>query len=213
MLGHLLLEISGYSSIIPFLFGAVFFRDFNKDLKLYFILFVIAVIFDLIINYLTSQGINSWLLINFWILIEYVATIYVFSYWQKNSQLQNILRWTIPVYIVFWIIAKVFEIEGLHWFPQYTRSVSSIILTVLALYTLIKLGETGSFIYKHYQFWISVGVLLYFSGNIVLFSLSDLKLVSNLFFIHNILDISANFLYAGGFWCHHYQVKHGISFY
>lgn len=205
--------ISGHSSIIPFIFGIVFFQGFAKDLKLYVILFGIAVVFDQIINYLGSQKQNTWLLINFWILIEYVGTVYVFSYWQKNIRVQKVLRWSIPIYFVFWLIAKVFQIEDLHWFPQYTRSIASIILTIVAIYTLIKLGETGTYIYKHYQFWVCVGVLFYFSGNIILFSLSDLRLVINLFLIHTILNIFANFFYAGGFWCHHYQLKHGISFY
>jgi hypothetical protein len=213
MIYRLLGDISAHSSIIPLLSGVIFFRDFSKDLKLYAIFFTIAVIFDQIITYLSSQQQNTWLLINFWILIEYVVTIYVLSYWQKNNKLQKVLRWSIPVYTIFWLIAKIFQIEDLHWFPQYTRSIASIILTIVAIYTLVKLGETGTLIHKHYQFWVCIGVLFYFSGNIILFSLSDLKLMINLYYIHSILNISANFLYAGGFWCHHYQLKHGISFF
>jgi hypothetical protein len=209
----MLSEISAHSSIIPLVFGVIFFRNFSKDLKLYTMLFVIAVIFDQIITYLSSQGQNTWLFGNIFHLIEYVMIIYVFSYWQKNSQLQKLLFWSIPLYTLFWIWVKVFGIEDMDKFPHFTRSIAAIIITIVAIYTLIKLGENGSYIYKHYQFWICVGALLYFSGNIVLFSLSDLNLVSNLFFIHSILNIIANFFYAGGFWCHHYQLKHGISFY
>lgn len=210
---HLLGDISAHSSIIPFLLGVIFFRNFSKDLKLYTIFFGIAVIFDQIVTYLSSKQQNSWFLINIWILIEYCGTIYVFSYWQKNIRIQKVLRWSIPAYSIFWFIAKIFQMEDLHWFPQYTRSIESIILTIVAIYTLIKLGETGTYINKHYQFWVCIGVLFYFSGNIILFSLSDLRLVINLFIVHSILNILANFLYAGGFWCHHYQLKRGISFY
>jgi hypothetical protein len=205
--------ISTHSSLIPFLVGVIFSRNFSKDLKLYTILFVLAVIFDQILFVLYLLKINNWLVIHFWILIEYVVTIYVFSYWQKNSKLQKILRWSIPVYTVFWIIVKILKIEDWYWVPVYTRPVAGIILIIVVLCTLIKLGEKDSYIYKNYQFWICVGALLYFSGNIVFFSILDVDIVEKLWFLHDVTNISANFLYAGGFWCHHYQLKHGLSFY
>ena len=191
----------------------MFFRDLGKDLKLYTIFFGVSVVFDQIINYLAEHGQNSWLFGNIFHLIEYIMIIYVFSHWQKNIRLQRVLHWSIPVYTIFWIWVKIFGIEYMDKFPHYTRSVAAIIIAILAIYTLIKLEENESYIYKHYQFWICVGALLYFSGNIVLFSLSDIVLVNNLFFIHSILNISANFLYAGGFWCCHFQLKNGIVFY
>jgi len=204
------LTISGFSSIIPFVAGIAFFRFLQKDRRLLAVFFGIAVLFDLFLSYTGHHGVNNLWAIHIWTLIEYGFLVYVFSYWHKNKAFRRLLRWSIPVFVMIWVAAKLGGIEDMTHFQNYTRSVGSMILTVASVIILYSLSESvGASIHKSYQFWVSLAVLIYFAGNIILFSASNIVLVGSLFFMHSVLNIIANLMYAGGFLCLRFQWKHG----
>lgn len=200
--------ISGFSSIIPLVAGIAFFRFYQKDMRLFAIFFGVAVPFDLFLIVTSMQGINNLWALHIWSLLEYCFLVYVISYWQKNETFRKLLRWSIPVFVIIWFAAKLVRIEDFTHFQNYTRSVGSMILTIVSVVTLYALSESEG-ILKSYQFWIILGVLIYFAGNIMLFSVSNIVLAGSLFFMHSIVNITANLLYAGGFLCLRLQSKYG----
>lgn len=204
----MLADISGLSSLIPFIAGIISYRFGKEDMRIFAIFFGIAVVSDLFLMYTAAQHMNNLWALHVWSLVEYCFLAYVFSYWQKNNTFRRLLRWSIPVFIIMWLVAKLISMEVMTQFHNYTRSIGSMILIVVSVTTLYRLSESEG-IFRLYQFWISLGVLIYFAGNIIWFSVNNIVLVGSLLFMHSIVNIIANLLYTGGFLCLLFQWKHG----
>lgn len=204
----MLAYISGLSSLIPFIAGIISYRFGKEDMRLFTLFFGIAVVSDLYLWYTAMHNVNNLWALHIWSLVEYCFLAYVFSYWQKSSTFRKLLRWSIPVFMILWLVAKLVSIEVMSQFHNYTRSIGSMILTITSVVTLYRLNESEG-IFRQYQFWISLGVLIYFAGNIIWFSINNIVLVGSLFFMHSIVNIIANLLYAGGFLCLLFQWKRG----
>jgi len=94
-------------------------------------------------------------------------------------------------------------------------TMESIILSSVAIYTLYRLNfNSKAIIYRDKQFWISIGVVTYFGGNLLLFAfgyLIETEFFNSAWIIHSGLNILANLFYAGGFLCLHPRLSIGGS--
>lgn len=200
--------LSTTSILIPFVIGIFFYRKLGKDLKIFLLLLAISVIVEAIVDYFAFLKINNLWLFNIYFLIDYSFFMIVFSLWQDNRKIKNTLRISIPVFFIIWLIF-LFILGGFLKFNYVARYIECIIFTIVSLYTLYKIGLDGDIlVYKDYRFWISLGVLIYFAGNIFIYALGflmDSEFMDSAWIIHNSLNITHNLCFAGGFLCLRYQ--------
>ena len=193
--------LSVISGLIPFIFGLILFRKLNPALKLLLLLFGIGLLFEAFGYYLyffTRFRNNIWLY-HFYTLIECGLLLFVFSHWEKNVKLERIFHLSIPGFAVLWIGAKLF-CEDFNQPDNYTASLECLLLVGISFRTLYAVNkEQVKTIFQEPRLWISAAVLLYFSANLLTFALS--KLIVNWSFHHQLMNITANLLYAGGFLC------------
>lgn len=105
-----------------------------------------------------------------YILIEYIFLLQIFRMLFKQSS-KNI-RWlflTIGFSIV-WII-NVCIGQGWWAFPDYIHALEAIIIIILVILWFIKMLKEKIILqpYKTFEFWLCAGLLIFFSGNFLLF--------------------------------------------
>ncbi len=203
--------ISVISDYVPFLVGLFFYRSLNIDMRVLLIFLSAGVVSTSVGLYLAIQVKNNLLLFHIWTLTEYTFLIFIFSFWQKSYRFKKALRWSIPLFMFLWLVAKISQIEQFDQIHNATRSIGSIILMSVSIYTLYQLNEVSNTLYKDYRFWVCLGVLFYYPSSIALFSLSDLRLVSQTWHVHAMMNVAANLSYVGSFLCLHPRFNVGGS--
>lgn len=137
---------------------------------------------ELTVKIVARYNINNLWLFHVFAIIEYGFWATVFSFWQKGNQLQILLRASILIFISIWLINLIFNIERFNDYNNVSRSIESNLLTADAVFTIYNSYlESNIVIYKNYIFWFSIGVLVYFSGNFMIFLLGK--------FTINVLDV------------------------
>ena len=167
-----------------------------RELKILLGLFVVVVGADAVSIYMIIRQQSNIQVLHIYTLLEYSFLIIVFSYWQKSPSLRRYLLISIPLFALLGISAKIF-LEAPTQFDNFTSSVEGAVLVGVSAYTLygLILEDLGS-LYREPRFWVSVAVLVYFSGNLVAFSLRPVIFIG---VIHSILNIISNLCYTGGF--------------
>lgn len=205
MTSPLHVTLSQLSGFMPFLGGLFKIKHLKKDTKILFAFFTVALITEIIVKILAYNKINNLWLFHVFTIVEYSFWVVVFSFWQREHKAKKILRASVFIFCMIWLLNLIFHIEHFNDYNNVSRSIESILLTAIALFTLYNCYlESEVVIYKNYIFYFSIGVLLYFSGNFMFFSLG--KSIVNgldLGIIHSTLNITANLCYLGGFLCHH----------
>ena len=197
------------SALIPFIAGLILYKNLSTVMKFVLLLFGVGLLIDTLGYYLyffTQSRSNIWLY-HFYTLIECSLLIYVFSHWQKNIKLERIFHLSIPGFAVLWIGAKFF-FEDFSQPDNYTASLECLLLVGVSFRTLYVVNkEQVKTIFQEPRLWISAAVLVYFSGNLLTFALSNI--IGNWSFHHQLMNITANLLYTGGFLCLRPRLNYG----
>ncbi len=194
---------STFSTAFPFIAGLFVYKRLSKELRFLMLFFTGNVVFDLIFSYLAINNIRNLWLFHIYTVFEYGFWIYFFSFLLKNELVRSILRISIPIFILFWFSVKLLW-EEWFFFNTVTRPLNSLILIMVSLYTLHQFNKENIYsLFREPRFWIIVGVLVYFSGNILLFSMTNIVLESHpgVWLLHSILNILANLCFTRGLLC------------
>ncbi len=184
------------SNLFPVIIGLVYRRKLTTNMRILLLLYLLLIGAEMVLNYQAEMAVNNLWLIHLMTICEYVLLTIVFVYWQKNRIAKQVIRMTIPIYLVVWVMAK-YSFEDFHTYDNFTASFASLLLTGITLYTLYTYLKIYSNSLTHAPwFWVSVGVLVYQAGNFFVFALSTTVFVWGL---HNVLNIVANIIIAGGF--------------
>ncbi|MFQ5605077.1 MAG: hypothetical protein ACE5HS_17575 [bacterium] len=170
-------------------------------------MFIFGFFIDSIGHYLILfKAPNIWLY-HFYTLGEYCFLVLIFSSWQKNVVFKKVLRLSILMFAVIWIIAKIF-FEKFDQPDNYTASLECVFLVGIAALTMYEVHrESMKSLFRDERFWVASAVLIYFTGNLLSFALSNL--IGNWSFHHSLLNIISNLFYAGGFVCFHHRLNYG----
>lgn len=195
-LAKIILYTSVFCNAIPLLAGFYLFRYLKIEMKLFLSLFVLIVLVEGLSMYEVLSASSNLYILHFYTLFEYIILVLVFSFWQKNNVIKKILRYSIPFYFLTWLLLKIF-IEDLDQFDEFSSSLTSMLLTIIALTTLFSYMKyhIGS-LKNEAWFWISIGVLIYNTGNILIFTF---YVTSLSWAVHNVLGIISTLCYTGGF--------------
>ena len=149
---------------------------------------------------------NLWLM-HIFTPIQFGFFLWIFSHWQKKFTKYFFLA-LIPAFSIFWLVAMLF-FESFNNFNSYTRPLEALLLILISGYTLYQINkeQIGS-MFQTPSFWISSGTLVYFSGMILLYALSNILLTDSIETlrllwapIQTTVNVMSNLLFIGGFLC------------
>jgi hypothetical protein len=199
--------LSTFIPLVPVMVGLPFVKTGTQDQKILLIY--------LLINFLSSiasvvsafHKVNNLWMMNLYTPFQFGMLMWLLSSWQITT-MKRIFLLTIPLFVIFWLVATLF-VENFRGFNSYTRPLEALALISASGYTLVKLNSEGSDpILRKLSFWGASGILLYFTGMIVLFSLSsilfreDVQMLRLLWApIQTFSNISSNIMFTAGFLC------------
>jgi len=191
--------ISAISWAAPLLAGVFVLNRLGRETKILVGYFILIGLVDTFGLYLAANRTNTIWLFHLFTPLEYGFLVMVFSYWQKKPLLRLLLRLSIPLFALICLVNKLF-LESLVSFDNFTASLEGSALIMISVYTLFNLYRDNSGpISKDPRFWITVAVLIYFSGSLPTFAFAN---IIALWSIHSILNITSNILFSGGFLCY-----------
>lgn len=179
-------------------------KNISYDVRLIQLLMAASFLIDVASLVAGRAGINTYPLGNAFFLIQSVIVTLIFG---DALKIRKLSYWMVGAFVVVFSI-NYFFIQGPYVLNSYSYSLSSIIFILLSLlyfrHLLIKLPVV--FVERIPMIWITLSVLIYFSGNLFLFILNN-YLTSGvdgnqrvMWIIHNILNIVKNLLFLMAIW-------------
>ena len=194
-----------YCPLIPFLYGAFHFKQLPLPLKIFFFMQLISLLFTIVMTVLAKQGINNLWLMNTTMPIYTVLVMWMFSFWETRPLLQKIFKITAILFCILWTTELVVN-GSIFQFTKYSRPVMSILfigIACLAVYEDNKNEE--ALLVEQPRFWISSGLIIYYSGTLVvnllgntLLSISE-DVLRDALYLQSVLNLFSSVLYLQGF--------------
>lgn len=201
----LIAHASSSSVLIPLVIALLSRKHITRDLFPLIILLIIALISDLISLVFFKLGMNSYLIVNLFLLFQFFLCFLLLLGKARATTTGN-RAIAIGYTLLFFI--NLFFVQGMWKFNTYSNSLACLILMVLALrylYSLLRdLPEL--FIHQLPYFWIAAAVLTYYAGNLLLFLTNNYLTLGIegshqiMWILHNLLNISKNMLFAIALW-------------
>jgi hypothetical protein len=135
------------------------------------VIFILYLSFNLIVEIVSGiayyNKINNIVIYNVDILIEGLVFCYGFYYFHSNVKIKKSLLISASVFVLFWAL-NFFFIQSDNIFNTYSYLLSCIILSLFSLITIYIFVFENIFKdpFKNFFFWISIGVLFCYLGNI-----------------------------------------------
>lgn len=104
-------------------------------------------------------------------LLEYTLFCLYYLRTCENKKLKIPVKLSIPLFVAFGLYVAFF-IKHFHGLPVLNIDVEGFLLFIIYTHLLFNLNVEGDqFIYTHVDFWISIGILIFFGGTFVFFGL------------------------------------------
>ena len=187
--------------ILASIAGLIRWHDSSFPLRILTILLLFSVLTGTLSIVLGMRGIRNIFIVHLYLLIAYPLLIFLFGAWHSNKT-QTYMRLTIPTFGLSYILFQTVGPEDFQNPPAYSLTIMSILVTVIALYTMysiLKHPPQSIPIYRDQRLWISVGALIYYSSNTLVYSSILPAIVPDVWAIHNILEAIGNTCFLGGF--------------
>ncbi len=191
-----------YSVIIPILMGIIRLKRLHKPFILIFIYVIISFLSDFGGNLFTDH-IDK--IHRFFRISQFILVFLTFYIGARTSRLKNLIG---LVFLIFCLIAfaNAFIAKDQGIFGYNFRTISTIGLIILSIISLIDLyqSEKTIVITENPMFWLAAGFLLYFSGNLFLFSARQLftsnEVINFYYPIHSTLNTLKNLIIGYSFY-------------
>ncbi len=196
--------ISNLSIFAPIILGAIVLRKLNIAMKTLYVFIAISFVLEAIILYTSSYQINNLALFHLFTFLEFgfISAIYIRIITIK------VIRYIAILISISFIVFSIYSLlywEGLNQFNSNQtvfESVFVIGLVITYMFNALKALEIEK-IETHPYYWLSVGFLLYFAINLMLFF--AMRYVSNNYIdsfwsIHSIMNIILNLVFTLVLW-------------
>ncbi len=196
-------HISSSSALIPLLFGLFRWKWLHGNLKLILWLEILSVVADAISLLLVNNGINTWPIINLFLIIQFTLLFLAFKFQRKAF----VLRMFFLCCFIFALFNYLFlqTPKTFNTFTFYACAILMIISALSFLYRLmIEMPEEG--VHRLAMFWLAFGVLVYYGGTLFLFLFNNYlaahlpKSYSTIWILHNVLNITKNVFLFMAIW-------------
>ncbi len=200
-------QLSALSQVM--LVGVVYYsrKRLTPELKVLSFYFILSVVYVAAQMYFAFKGINNQWLQSLFTPIELGMLMYIFYSWNHNSLVGKAMFFSIPIYIFAWV-------AGILWFGgvaetfTYMAPISAAMLVLASSYTLLRIDRSeGSPVLSIPSFWISSATVIYFGSTFVFTSLigslskASVPTMQLAYSVQSVVNILANFVYAGGLLC------------
>jgi hypothetical protein len=215
---------SAFSLIIPLWFGYQRRSHLEKGMRLLLLNLFIALMVELTALVLLFAAGENFYIYSLFTPVEFIIFVLMFRFWNRGRALEKFLTASIPVFLVVWLGGMIWAFSGAGemdasfltslkhavWgFENYLLSAISVFFIICAITTLFAwLHEEDRPLFTNGMFWVTAAVLIYYSGNLFVFTLMELILETenDFWYIHSAVNLLKNLLYALGF----YQAGKGV---
>lgn len=208
--------ISAFSCLIPLIIGYRKYKQLNRGLQLLVINLFIALIVEIVALFLLFQYDANFIIYSLYTPVEFVLFVLMFKHWSPGQRFRRFLTYSIPAFLLLWIGGTIWSFvtpgsaELSYWnviksniwtFENYLLSAVSIFFIICAITMLfVWLRDESSPLMTNGMFWVTAAVLVYFAGNLFVFTFFHLILekMSEAWYIHTALNLLKNLLFAFG---------------
>lgn len=196
---------AAFTVVVPLVLGLIGYRKLSPALR-YFVYLLAFTLFTEVTGLVLSRiKIENLWVYNTYTAVEYTLLIMMFTSLLEGKRLRRILLWSIPVFIVIWGLAT-FLLTVSDQFHSIFLSIESVVFVFIAVMTLVKeMRDSSVLLVDNPVFWVSSGVLVYFAGNLLVFTFIDQLLkdtevgMLSAWVIHAAMNVSKNIIYSIGF--------------
>jgi hypothetical protein len=194
-----------YSAIvvlIPVIAGIMRFKKLEHPIQYLAILVFADFSAEVITHIFYLLKLNNHFVWPFFISIEYGLIVWIYCFSLKPVLLAKVFIASIPIFTCFvflnWIASGRI---GLSVVPRFIESVVVLFLVLSFFYSTLK-NLTTTHLERQPMFWLSTGLFIYFSGDIIIFIFSNYMLSyseqfnTEVWFIHSILNIILYIFYT-----------------
>lgn len=194
-----------YCPLIPLLYGVFHFKKLLLPLKIFFFMQIVSLLFTIVMTVLAKQGINNLWLMNTTMPIYTVLLMWMFSLWETRPVIQNIFKITAILFCILWVTELIVN-GSFFQFTKYSRPVMNILfigVACLAVYEDNKNEEV--LLVEQPRFWISSGLIIYYSGTLVVNLLANTLLrisedvLRDALYLQSVLNLFCSLVYVQGF--------------
>lgn len=214
----LIIQISIYVTLVPILFGTIRYSQLSKNQKLLFWMIVLITINQLISEFLESFILelkNNLPFYRAYILIEFsfITTLFFrLIYSSRNFNLRNVL---LILFAGYWVFDS-FVFGTMLDYPELLRFTESVLIIFFGLFYFLTVFQRAKIVLlnKEFGFWFTCGILIYFTGNSLLFLFSEVVIQLNIssykliWTVHAFLTILLYIAYTIAIQC---KTNHSLS--
>lgn len=199
---------SAFSVIIPLIFALLFFARLTKVQRKLTLLLLVVLIVEITTNVMWYHEMNNLLIYHVYTVVEFLLFLNIFK--EVLSKLITLLGVVLlgTGFSLFSVIISLFyqRIYEFNSIAITVLSVSMILIALASFYSLLK-EHSYSKVERNPIFWISAGILIYFSGNLILFYINNaLNLTLEESYIiwgmHAVVNIVLILFYTRAIWVH-----------
>jgi len=197
-------NVSFLFSCLAFVTGLYCIKALNRIYLTVFILASVSIFVEILSFVLGYYQIENLSLLFFFTIVEYLLWTVFFMLIFNNSVANVIIIVASILFLGSAILDYIFyEFKAMNNYSLSTECIILVGYSFFLFFKVMKNSLTDNLLREPY-FWFNCGVLIYFSGNILLFLLGKFLNNEQTWFIwapiHNILNIIYNSLIAIGFW-------------
>ncbi len=202
---NLITNVSAYFSVVTFIVGLIFFKSVVKNLKSIFVLVTIAAFIDITTMLLEfSFAVNVFIFHLYTVLEFSLFLIFYYTYFlYKHIHILVFYVITLLFFVICFLDYTVFNSKDID-FLSITVESSLIIVTALFSFNWMSNYYQSVNIINVPFFWINTAVLLYFSGNLLVYVFSKTlkpdEFYSLYSYVHSPLNITYNVLISIAFY-------------
>ena len=171
---HYILDFAAVSVFLPCIPAVLRYRAYNRELRLISIYIILCAIVEVISHLLWSYKINNLPLLHLYVPVTFTA-LFLFYKTLLGNLLPKWAWYTVAAVFYTFSIVDSLWIQGLFTFNSYTLNLENVIMIIFAILCFYKISTEMKVrqLERYPVFWINTGVLFYFSGSLLLFTLSN----------------------------------------
>ncbi|MCB0628320.1 MAG: hypothetical protein R2824_14660 [Saprospiraceae bacterium] len=199
-------DISMYSIVLPAIAGLILFNRMSKVQRVIWLLVLLSVLTEVIARWVRNTDEFQNLVYYIFTLCEFILLSYIFMQTLVPFFRRAFLL-TLIIFFCLFVIVDMVWLSGLAAFNSYSTAVEGLLIIFLILCYFYKTLQELRIKYLEREplFWVSTGVLLYFSSNLFIFLFtnyinSSTRALFIIWGIHAIFGILLNVLYTLALW-------------
>lgn len=158
--------------IVPIAVAVIKRKYWGKPEKAILVFLIISGVTSCIGTYLSSHGRNNLPMLHLYTVLEYISITAFFYHATDNKKERQVLLagW---IAIPLLAIANILYLDSVYRYNQIPRSIAAIIILILCIRFMMKNLSFSATPASFFSFSTVVALLLYFSGSLTLFAVSD----------------------------------------